>query len=297
MRIVTRGDFDGLICSVLLSEVHDIEDFFLAYPKDINENNIEIRRGDIIANLPHHPNCSLWFDHHINEVEAAKGLSFEGDFKVAASCSRVIYDYYNGKKDLSRYDKLVWLADKIDTADFSIEDIKNPHGWFIIERTLHAYDPHGRLGNFKDYFENLVYWIKEHSLSTIFLSDEVQKRIEHVRSEHIQFLDALRECSHVEDNVIITDSRKLTYFPNGNRFLIYTIYPRQNVSVSIFNKRGTDQSVIVCGHNIFNRTCNKDIGRLMARYGGSGRFSAGSCRVPREQADRIMDEVINALRN
>jgi hypothetical protein len=295
MRIVTRGDFDSLVSSVLLSLNHEIDDVHITNPYLIR-TEIEISRNDIIANLPYQDNCAYWFDHHYNESEMAKTIKFNGYFKIAPSCSRVIFEYYHNQNGTDLYEKIVKIADKIDSGKFIVEEITNPYGWFLVERTLHAFDPNGKLGDFKEYFKNLMEWIKTSSLSEILLSDEVQQRIEHVRSEHKLFVSALRECSRVEGNVIVTDSRQLRYFPNGNRYLIYTMYPEQNVSVSIFNKRNSDVSVIFCGHSIFNRTCNTDINSLLRKYNGSGRISAGTCVVNQNEADNILNSIIDELK-
>ncbi len=296
MRLVTRGDFDGLVCGVILTIALDIETFLLAKPHEIQENIFTFSKNDIIANLPYHSDCGLWFDHHINEVKLAAEIQFKGAFKVAPSCARVIFDYYLPDiPELQRFEKIVEVADKIDSAQLSLEDIKNPHKWFIIERTLHAYDPAGRLGNFQEYFTNMIEWIQTYPLSMILMMDEVQNRIEHVRSEHKIFINALRESSHAEQNVVLTDTRGYDYFPNGNRFLIYTLFPEQNVSLSIFNARGSNQSVIFCGHNIFNKTCTTDVGELMKHYGGSGRLSAGSCVVEQSEADAVYREICDTL--
>lgn len=297
MRIVTRGDFDSLISSVLLNLAHDIDDIAIVHPSDVIEDKIEISANDIVANLPYHENCGYWFDHHMNEIEIAREMDFKGHFSVAPSCSRVIFNFYKEKiEEIERFNPVVKVADKIDSAQLSIEDIKNPHGWFIIDRTLHAFDSQGRLGNFREYFIKLMHWITNYSLSEILLADDVQARIEHVRSEHKLFIQAIRECTHVEQNVIVTDSRKLRYFPNGNRYLIYTLYPTQNVSVSIFNRRDSDYSVIFCGHNIFNRTCQTDINQLMQKYDGSGRITAGTCVVHQDEANDVLNRIIDELK-
>jgi len=296
MRVVTRGDFDSLISSVLLSLVHEVEDYIFKKPKDILEDECKITSDDIIANLPYHKNCGMWFDHHINEDRKAHEIKFKGCFKIAPSCARVIFDCYNSVEEIKRFEKIVQIADKVDSADFAVEDIVNPHGWFLLERTIHAYDPQGSLGNFRDYFKMLVHLIKHYSLSEILLSDEVQARIAYVRGEHKIFVNALHECTSVDKNVIVTDSRKIRYFPNGNRFLIYTLYPAQNVSVSIFNKRGSDYSVIFCGHNIFNKTCKTDINELLKKYNGSGRKTAGTCMVPKAQSDEVLQNIISDLK-
>jgi len=295
MRIVTRGDFDSLVSSVLLSLTHQIDDVHITNPYGM-QTEVEISENDIIANLPYKEKCGLWFDHHYNESEAAQKIKFNGFFKIAPSCSRVIFEYYNDKNDTHLYEKLVNVADKIDSGQFTIEEIRNPQGWFLVERTLHAFDPKGTLGDFKEYFMNLMDWIKTNSLSEILLADDVQNRIEHVRSEHKLFVNAIRECTNLDENVIITDSRQMRFFPNGNRYLIYTMYPEQNVSVSIFNKRNSDLSIIFCGHSIFNKTCNTDINKLLRKYNGSGRMSAGTCIVKQGDADNILHAIIDELK-
>ncbi len=296
MRIVTRGDFDSLISSVLLSLAYDIDDVKITNPAEIQECKFAITSDDIIANLPYHSDCGVWFDHHINEDSVAHKIDFKGCFKIAPSCSRVIFDYLEDVQETRRFEKVVKIADLIDSATLTVESIKNPHGWYILDRTLNAFDPKGRLGDFREYFIKLLQWIKTSPLSSILISDEVQARIEHVRSEHKLFINALQECSTVDKNVIITDSRSLRYFPNGNRFQIYTLFPNQNVSASIFNRRGTDTSVIFCGHNIFNRGCKTDINELMHKYNGSGRMTAGSCVVPSAEADNILKEIVDTLK-
>ncbi len=63
MRLVTRGDLDGLTCAVLLSLNEEIDSISLIHPQDISDGRADIRPGDIIANLPYHPGCAMWFDH------------------------------------------------------------------------------------------------------------------------------------------------------------------------------------------------------------------------------------------
>lgn len=296
MRIVTRGDFDSLISSVLLSLVHEIDELKITSPDEILYKPFALNENDILVNLPYQKGCGLWFDHHLNEDEKAHETDFKGAFKVADSCSRVIFDYYNDHDKFQRFEKIVEITDTIDSAQFSREDIQNPHDWFIIERTLHAFDKDGRLGDFSEYFIKLIHWIKSNSLSQILMSDEVQQRIELVRSEHKIFIDVLRECSQINNNIIFTDSRKIRYFPNGNRYLIYTLFPDQNVSVSIFNKRNSDTSVIFCGHNIFNQSCKTDINELLKKYNGSGRARAGTCIVYQNKADEILKNIMETLK-
>lgn len=297
MRLVTRGDFDSLISATLLQNIFEIDEIKISHPTQIQECKFTITENDILANLPYHTDCGYWFDHHPNETSVAENVAFKGAFMVAESCSRTIFETYKSNPDIARLEGVVAVADKIDSANFTIEEVQNPHGWYIIDRTLRAFDPKGRLGDFREYFMLLMEWINTISLKSILFSDEVLNRIEHVRSEHKLFINALYDCTDVEKNVIITDSRKIRYFPNGNRYLIYSLYPEQNVSLSIFNRRDNDTSVIFCGHNIFNRTCTSDIGILMQKYGGNGRRTAGSCEVKKDEADSVLNEIKGILQN
>ena len=57
-RLVTRSDFDGLVCAVLLSELELIDDILFVHPKDMQDGKIEITERDITTNLPYVPGAS-----------------------------------------------------------------------------------------------------------------------------------------------------------------------------------------------------------------------------------------------
>ena len=89
MRVVTRPDFDGVVCAVLLMDALQIDASILwVQPSDMQHRRVEIQEGDVIANLPYHENCSLWFDHHYsNQPEGP----VKGVFKIAPSAAGVVY--------------------------------------------------------------------------------------------------------------------------------------------------------------------------------------------------------------
>ena len=301
MRLLTRADFDGLVCAVLLKELGIVNAFKLIHPKDIQDGKVEVNENDVLANVPYVPGCGLWFDHHSSEMERIPfDWDFSGESRMAASTARVIYEYYGGEKRLGRFSEMIDAVDKSDTADFSIEDIRNPKGWILLSFIM---DPRTGLGRYRGYrisnynlMEELVELCRTLPLPEILETPNVVERIERYHEEAPIFLEMLREHSRVDRNAIILDIRGLDYIPAGNRFMIYTLYPDQNVSIRLMDGKQKMNTVLACGHSIFNKTCKTDIGSLMLRYGGGGHMTVGSCQVPNEDADHIVSQVVEVLK-
>ena len=67
-RLVTRSDFDGLVCAVLLKELDLIDDISFVHPKDMQDGVVPITDRDITTNLPYVDGAHLVFDHHASET-------------------------------------------------------------------------------------------------------------------------------------------------------------------------------------------------------------------------------------
>jgi len=301
MRLLTRADFDGLACAVLLKELGVVNDLKLIHPKDIQDGEIKVTKKDVLANVPYNPKCGLWFDHHSSEVERLPlELEFQGESRLAPSAARVVYDYYNGEKDLKKFADLVDAVDKSDTAGYSIEEIRNPEGWVLLSFIM---DPRTGLGRYHNYkisnyqlMEELTELCRVKTLEEILETPDVAERIERYRTDAPLFLKMLKEHSRADRNVIIMDIRGMKHIPAGNRFLIYTLYPKQNVSVRVLDGKKNVNTVLACGHSIINNTCKADIGSLMLRYGGGGHITVGTCQVDKKDADRILEEIVWELK-
>lgn len=123
MRIVTRADFDGIVCAALLYETEYItHPISWVEPNDMQHGLVKIRHDDIIANLPFAEGCALWFDHHYTNQPTAP---FRGSYKIAPSAARVVYDYY-GEKFQNDYSELIRQADDIDSANLTLEQVRRP---------------------------------------------------------------------------------------------------------------------------------------------------------------------------
>ncbi len=301
MRLVTRSDFDGLMCAVLLKDVEDIQEIVFAHPKDVQDGKFHITSEDIITNLPYDPNCGMWFDHHSSEEERVDvGENFKGDFRVAPSAARVVYDYY-GEEKLGKYGKVMEEVDKVDAAQLTVEDVTNPKGWILLSYVM---DPRTGLGKYHHFrisnyqlMLKMVDLIADHSVAEILEMPDVKERVELYLEQNKAFHAHLKEYSKVDGNVIVTDVRGQDDIPTGNRFLVYTVFPEANVSVRISDGFRKQNTVVAVGHSIFNRTCKTDVGGLMSNFGGGGHKGAGTCQLDNETADSQAAEIIDALKS
>jgi hypothetical protein len=299
MDIITRGDWDGLVSSVLLTEVEDIKRIKFVHPKDVQDGLIKADEKDIVVNVPYVEGCGLWFDHHVSEEDGLADVGdFNGRFEKAPSCARVIYNHYveaGGKnaKKLDPHTALLESADKLDSAKLSLDDVLEPEGWVLLGLTI---DPRSGLGpEFRQYFRWLVEYVKELPMEKVMQHREVRRRCDRVRDEQDEYKKILEEHAWVEDNVVVVDFRGLFPKPVGPRFLVFAMFPQVNVEVRIFE--GLEGVVVVAvGHSIFNRTCKVDVGRLLKEYGGGGHRGAGSTQISAEDPELKIQEIINRLK-
>jgi len=293
MRLVTRGDLDGVTSAVLLTTMEKIYSIELVHPQDITDKKFEITEDDVMANLPYHPKCLMWFDHHeLTESNEKPPENFKGRHAIAPSVSRVIYEYYNSDK-LAKYEYLVAETDRLDSANINIEEVVNPGGIILLGFTI---DSRSGIGRFNKYFVELVSWLKTMPIEQVLQQPEVVERVKVLKENNEAFLKILRENSKQEDNILITDLRPIKKVPAGNRFLVYTLYPKANVSVRL--QWGPDKKfvAVTLGHNIFNRTSRSDCGQICSDFGGGGHKGAGACPLKPEKAKQQIAEIIERLK-
>lgn len=293
MRILTRGDLDGLTSSVLLTMVEKITEIRFAHPKDVQDGRVPCEGQDIVVNLPFVPGAGMWFDHHVSEMPKLDQIGdFRGLFAVAPSCARVIYNHYR-RPEFDRFAELLEATDKLDSAQLTVQDVVDPKGWILLGYTL---DPRTGFGpEFQKYFRWLVEFVKEVPLEKVLAHPEVNKRIDRVHAEQEAFLRVLKEHTRQEGNVIVTDFREVRELPIGNRFLVYTMYPTANVEARLFWGKDHRTVNVALGHSIFNRTCLTNVGQLCAEYGGGGHVGAGTCQLDPADADRQIKEILTRL--
>jgi hypothetical protein len=290
MNVLTRGDMDGLTATVLLSEVQTIKDVRFAHPKDVQDGKVEAGPDDIVVNLPYIPGCALWFDHHPAEKLPEK---YKGKYGLAPSAARLVYEYLNNPK-LDKYKELLAETDRVDSAMLVPEDVTAPKGYVLLSYTI---DPRTGLGPFKDFFMMLVNHVKTKTIDEILKTPEVKFRVDRVLMEQDEFQKALAAHSRLDGNVIITDFRGLGKIPAGNRFLIYTMFPKGNISIRIFDGKGREFTVAAIGHSIFNRTSKTHVGELCTKYGGGGHKGAGTAQFANDTAEAKINELLTRMKS
>jgi len=312
VRLVTRADFDGLVCGALITKFEKIDAYLFVEPKFMQDGLVEVRNGDVIANLPYHPNCTLWFDHHITNTMPEFDrpiMPGKGGFRLAPSAARVVYEYYTeagnrhtatGKSDSEegelflaseRIKFLLQDADKIDAGQLTREDVLNPQGYVLVSMTTD-----GRYSEDEPYWLRIIELLRDKSLEETMDDAEVKRRCQKVLAFQAKLRAILLANTTVKRNVIYVDLRQVHDLPDGNRFLLFTLFPQGNIAVKVsYDTQRADTTAISVGYNIFNKTATVNVGELLQRYGGGGHKVVGSCRVPNDKAERAIQEIVAAV--
>ncbi len=301
-RLVTRSDMDGLVCAVILKQLDMIDEIKFVHPKDMQDGIIEITSNDIITNLPYCKEAYMVFDHH--ESETIRNEKAPNHFIIpdAPSAARVVYDYYGGKEKLPNVSELMMAAvDKADAAQFSVDEILHPEGWELLSFIM---DSRTGLGRFRDFrisnyqlMMDLIDYCIDHDIEEIMQLPDVVERTDLYKSYEDQFRMQLEECSIMYNNLIVLDLRDEEVIYPGNRFIMYAVNPEINISIHVLNGFQNQNTVFAIGKSIVNRNSKTNIGELCLKYGGGGHTAAGTCQVANEDAERVLEELIEAITN
>ena len=302
MRLVTRSDFDGLACGVLLKEAGIIDHWKFAHPKDLQDGLVEVTEDDCLANVPYVQGCGLWFDHHSSEHERlALAGKYKGESRITPSCARIIYEYYGGGEKFSHFDEMMVAVDKVDSGNLTIDEIQHPTGWILIGFLM---DPRTGLGRWRNFsisnyqlMEKLLEACHSMTAEEILELSDVKERVDVYFEQTEKFMEMVKKYTTTNGNLLISDLRGVDPIYSGNRFLIYSMYPEQNVSAWIVSGRGGKGCSAAVGYSILNKTCTLDVGSLMLKYGGGGHMAVGTCQFSDETMDeqlpKLLDELIN----
>jgi nanoRNase/pAp phosphatase (c-di-AMP/oligoRNAs hydrolase) len=303
-RLVTRSDFDGLVCAALLKRLGMLEDILFVHPKDMQDGKVELRASDITTNLPYQPGVHLAFDHHDSEVDRVGPDSPENHVIVAGadSAARVVYEYFGGQETFGAnpWDEILEAVDKADAAKFSESEILDPNGWILLSFLM---DPRTGLGRFRDFrisnyqlMMQLIDACTELSVGEILDTPDVAERVTLYREHAVQAVRQIRERSTLHGDVVVLDVRGEDVIHPTNRFMIYALFPQARVSVHVMWGLKQQNTVFAVGKSIIDRTSPADVGALMLSYGGGGHEAAGTCQVANEDSERLLPEIVAQLR-
>ena len=302
-RLVTRSDFDGLACAMMLRDLDLIDEIKFVHPKDVQDGKVELSANDITTNLPYDPRVGIAFDHHESEVDRLKAQETGGKLIIdpnARSAARVVYDYYGGAKAFpSISEELMTAVDKGDSADFTVDEILHPKGWVLLHYLM---DPRTGLGRFRqfrisnyDLMMELIGYCMNHTIDEILALPDVKERVDLYFQQSEMFVEQLKRIAVLHDKVVVLDLREEEIIHAGNRFMIYALYPETQISVHVawgFRKQNT---AVMIGKSIVNKASTVDIGELCLKYGGGGHHNAGTCQLENDVVDSQLPDIIAAL--
>ena len=304
MRLLTRSDFDGSVCTAILEELGLVDDILYVHPKDLQDNKIPVTKNDILANVPYVKGCGLWFDHHSSEHERLQlDGRFKGASKKAPSAAQVVYDYYKRNLEyankLAKFKELIEIAGKADSAKFTREEILHPEGWTMLAfisdpRTGLGYKRNFTISNF-ELMKKLPRLLRTQKVDDILKLSDFRERVKLYQQENKKYEQLIAQTARIEGDAIILDFRNCQSLPVGNRFLEYVMYPEQNISIRIADGRNKAFAMISVGHSIINPTSSVDVGSLTLKYGGGGHKRVGTCQVSYVDADRVVDEMLSLI--
>ena len=300
-RLVTRSDFDGLVCGALLKELGVLDEILFAHPKDVQDGKVELTGDDITTNLPYSPEVALSFDHHSSE---RKRVTEDGANRVivadAASAARVVYDYFGGAERFPRVSAAMMEAvDRADAARLTLEDVLDPQGWILLSYLM---DPRTGLGRFREFrisnyqlMLQLIDSCLDMDIEAILASPDVAERVALYREHADAAKDQIRRCSTVHGRLVVLDLRDEQVIHPTNRFVLYAMYPQCRVSIHVLWGLRQQNTVFAVGRSIIDRGSELDIGALMLGYGGGGHDAAGTCQIDNDRAEAVLAELIDTI--
>ena len=302
-RLVTRSDFDGLVCAMLLKELDMIDDIKFVHPKDVQDGKVELTGDDITTNLPFDPRVKIAFDHHESELRRVDPALAKDKFIIegeAKSAARVVYNYYGGADTFKRISEEIMTAvDKGDSADFTVDEILNPSGWVLMNYIMDARTGLGRFHDFRisnyDLMMELIDYCVEHPIEDVLKLPDVKERVDLYFEQQELFKKQLERIARVEGKVVVIDLRNEETIYTGNRFMIYAMHPEVEMSVHVawgFKKQNT---AVMIGKSIVNKNSKVNIGDLCLSYGGGGHANAGTCQLDNDKVDEELPNIIKAL--
>jgi nanoRNase/pAp phosphatase (c-di-AMP/oligoRNAs hydrolase) len=295
-RLVTRSDFDGLVCAALLKHLGILDDVLFVHPKDVQDGKVELGPNDMTTNLPYHPGVGIAFDHHHSEtLRVTDAPDNHVIVPGADSAARVVYEYFGGAERFPGIEELMEAVDKGDAAQFELEEILHPNGWVLLNFLM---DPRTGLGRFRDFrISNYQLMMQLIDVCTIMSVEEilgtpdVEERVRLYFAHAEAAVEQIRRCARVHGNLVVLDLRDEAVIHPTNRFMLYALFPQCNISIHVLWGLRQQNTVFATGKSILDRSSRTNIGELMLSYGGGGHEAAGTCQVANEDAERVLGEL------
>jgi nanoRNase/pAp phosphatase (c-di-AMP/oligoRNAs hydrolase) len=225
-RLVTRSDFDGLVCAALLKELGILDEILFVHPKDVQDGKVELTADDVTTNLPYSSEVALAFDHHSSERQRVPGDAGNRVMVADAdSAARVVYDHFGGAATFPRVsEEMMDAVDRADAARLSMQDILDPQGWILLSFLM---DPRTGLGRFREFrisnyqlMLQLIDSCLDLTCEEILASPDVAERVALYRLHAEAAAEQIRRCSTLHGRVVVLDLRDEEVIHPTIRFLL-----------------------------------------------------------------------------
>ena len=299
-RLVTRSDFDGLVCAVLLKHLSLVDEIKFVHPKDMQDGKIEVSANDITTNLPFVPSVHMAFDHHLSETIRNEEADNHIIDAKAPSAARVVFDYYGGYDVFPKeWHEMLTAVDIGDSAQYERHEILDAQDWSLLNFLMDARTGMGRFRKFRisnyELMMDLIDYCKDTSISSILELPDVKERVDLYREQQIKFVEQIKRCSVVMGNLVILDLLEEEVIWAGNRFMIYALFPEANISIHKIWGLKKQKIVYATGKSIIDRGSKTNVGELMLKYGGGGHIAAGTCQIDLDKADAVLSELVQQI--
>lgn len=299
-RLVTRSDFDGLVCAALLKHLKLIDEILFVHPKDMQDGKVAISPRDITTNLPYVAGCHLAFDHHLSETIRNQAVDNHIIDAEAPSAARVVWRHYGGHSAFpAAWDEMMEAVDKADAAQFSRDDILDPQDWELLSFIM---DARTGLGRFRDFrisnyqlMMQLIDFCQSHGIGEILQLPDVEERVALYREHNRAAQEQIKRCATVRHNLVVLDLRNEETIYAVNRFVVYALFPQCNISIHVMWGLKQQNTVFAIGKSILDRSSNTNVGELCLGYGGGGHLNAGTCQVSNDDAQSVLQELIDEI--
>jgi hypothetical protein len=305
-RIVTHGDFDGVVSAAICSRVLGIDRFFFTGPSMIERSEVSITAGDVVCDLPYPLECGLWFDHHPGNREALalRGidpLSIPGRLDDAKpSCARVIFEYFGRDRELPpHFSETVAEADTIDSFDYrTIDEWRRETPGKLVDMSMKT-----RRADARDemrYLDDLVRLVRDRPLAGVAADGAVAARAASYRDEEKRMIEFIEKSvaylpQDAAREIALLDFTSHARPPRVHKNLAYLVAP-QSLGVlvlgSVFRagRKTNDLAISMSlSMNLAGRPHGKDLGEIMRRLNiGDGHAGAASGTVRSDTKDAML---------
>jgi nanoRNase/pAp phosphatase (c-di-AMP/oligoRNAs hydrolase) len=299
-RLVTRSDFDGLVCAILLKHINLVDGILFVHPKDMQDGKIAVGPDDISTNLPYVDGVHIAFDHHHSETLRNKKRDNHVIDPDAPSAARVVYDYFGGLETFpASWTSMMEAVDKGDSAQFNKEEVLHAKRWELLNFIMDSRTGLGRFREFRisnyELMMDLIDFGKDHNIDQLLALPDVKERTDLYFEHEEKFIEQIKRCATIHNNLVVLDLREEEIIYSGNRFVIYALFPQCNISIHVMWGLKKQNTVFATGKSIFDRSAKTNVGELMLKYNGGGHNAAGTCQVPHDQNEACLAELISTI--